>query len=135
MSNDTHRVTAGSVHLREDGIVHFVCAEAADLDAENTRELFAMYRTLGGDVPLKILSDIRGMRSSTPESRALATTEEATSLHAAAAVIVGSKLTRMMGNLFMRLNRPAYPTRLFDDADSAVAWLHSLPGHERSEAG
>jgi len=123
-----------SVRLRDDGVVHVVIRQGADLDAEATRELFAAYRTVGGSGALMILSDIRGMRSSTPESRALATTDEATALHRAAAVIVGSRLTRMMGNLFMRLNRPAYPTRLFNDEESAVAWLLSM-GRVDAEAG
>ena len=84
------------MRLRDDGIVHVVIREGADLDAENTRELFATYRAVAGEGQLLILSDIRGMRSSTSESRALATTDEATALHEAAAVLVGSRLTRMM---------------------------------------
>jgi len=128
-------VQAGSVRLRGDGIVHFVCRDGAELNEENTLELFATYRQVGGDAPLLVLSDIRGLRSSTPESRALATTPEATALHQAVAVIVGSSITRMMGNLFMRLNRPAYPTRLFNDADAAVEWLLELADTGRAEAG
>ncbi len=112
-----------------------VIRDGADLDEENTRELFAAYRSVGGEGPLMILSDIRRMRSSTPESRALATTAEATALHRGAAVIVGSTLTRMMGNLFMRLNRPAYPTRLFTEEEAAVDWLHSLVPAGVSRAG
>jgi hypothetical protein len=124
LASAIHEVRAGTVQLRDDGVVHFVCREGADLDAQNTLEMFATYRAVAGDGPILVLSDIRGMRSSTSESRALATTDEATALHGAAAVIVGSKLTRMMGNLFLRLNRPAYPTRLFDDLASGLAWLH-----------
>jgi hypothetical protein len=120
------QVEVGSVRLCDDGVVHFVSREGAALDADATLELFAAYRELAGDGPLLVLSDIRGVRSSTAESRALATTPEATALHMGAAVIVGSRVTRMMGNLFMRLNRPAYPTRLFIDEDTARAWLHSL---------
>lgn len=134
MSDLVHEVSAGTVRLRDDGIVHFVCREGVQLDADNTRELFAAYRQIGGSGRLRVLSDIRGLRSSTAESRALATTEEATSLHAGAAVVIGSSLTRMMGNLFMRMNKPAYPTRLFNDVDTAVAWLETLRDHQRSEA-
>lgn len=124
----------GVVQRRDDGIVHFVCAAGAQLDEANTRELFSCYREVAGEGRLLVLSDIRGMRSSTSGSRALATTPEATQLHAAAAVIVGNGITRMMGNLFIGMNRPAYPTRLFTDLDSAVAWLHACSEPERSKA-
>lgn len=134
MGEALHPVSVGSVQRRADGIVHFVCAAGAQLNADNTRELFAAYREVGGEGRLLVLSDIRGLRSSTSESRALATTPEATSLHAAAAVIVGSSLTRMMGNLFMRMNKPAYPTRLFSDVAPAVAWLEGWRELERAEA-
>ena len=124
----------GVVQRRDDGIVHFVCAAGAQLDETNTRELFSCYREVAGEGRLLVLSDIRGLRSSTSGSRALATTPEATQLHAAAAVIVGNGITRMMGNLFIGMNRPAYPTRLFTDLDSAVAWLHACSEPERSKA-
>lgn len=134
VDNSSRQVSAGVVQRRDDGIVHFVCADGAQLDETNTRELFSVYREVGGEGRLLVLSDIRGLRSSTPGSRALATTPEATSLHAAAAVIVGGALTRMMGNLFIGMNRPAYPTRLFTDLDSAVAWLHACSELEQPRA-
>ncbi len=94
MGNAVTETSVGTVQLRDDGIVHFVCADGAQLDADNTTELFTTYREVGGGGRHLVLSDIRGLRSSTPESRALATTPEATALHEAAGVIIGSKLTR-----------------------------------------
>ncbi len=134
MGYSPRQVSVGVVQRRDDGIVHFVCAAGAQLDETNTRELFSCYREVAGEGRLLVLSDIRGLRSSTSGSRALATTPEATQLHAAAAVIVGNGITRMMRNLFIGMNRPAYPTRLFTDLDSAVAWLHACSEPERSKA-
>ncbi len=134
MGDSPRQVSVGVVQRRDDGIVHFVCAAGAQLDETNTRELFSCYREVAGEGRLLVLSDIRGLRSSTSGSRALATTPEATQLHAAAAVIVGNGITRMMRNLFIGMNRPAYPTRLFTDLDSAVAWLHACSEPERSKA-
>ncbi len=127
-------IECASVRLRDDGVVHVVIRDGAVLDGDSTRELFATYRELGGEGRLLILSDVRSMAGSTPESRALASSDDATQLMAAAAVIVGSRMTRMMVNLFMRLSRPAYPTRLFNDEANAVEWLHSVPGSDLSQA-
>ncbi len=49
-------------------------------------------------------------------------------LVSAVALIVGTPLSRMMGNFFLTLSKPSAPTRLFDDEASAVAWLLEFVG-------
>jgi len=44
---------------------------------------------------------------------------------AAVAILTQSKLARMLGNLFMQLERSPYPNRLFDDEAAAIAWLRN----------
>ncbi|NYI41467.1 hypothetical protein BKA03_001586 [Demequina lutea] len=44
----------------------------------------------------------------------------------AVAVIVGTPLSRMVGNFFVNVSQPVTPTRLFDDEASAVAWLQGF---------
>jgi hypothetical protein len=39
------------------------------------------------------------------------------------AVLVGNPMSRIIGNFFLRVTRPAYPTRLFTDEASARRWL------------
>ncbi len=46
----------------------------------------------------------------------------------AVAVIVGTPLSRMMGNLFIHVSRPRMPLRLFEDEASALAWLQEFLG-------
>ena len=49
-------------------------------------------------------------------------------LQSAVALIVGTPLTRMMANFFLSVNKPPYPTRMFDDEASALAWLQGFVG-------
>lgn len=44
-------------------------------------------------------------------------------VHRAVALVVGSPLSRAIGNFFLGLNKPAMPMRLFTDEDEAVGWL------------
>jgi hypothetical protein len=44
-------------------------------------------------------------------------------LQSAVALIVGTPLTRMMANFFLSVNKPIFPTRLFDNEASAVVRL------------
>lgn len=77
--------------------------------------------TQGKRVPR--LSDIRNIKSMTREARVYSAGEEPTRLTTALGVITHSPLSKMIGNLFMGLNKPTYPTRLFTDESQAIAWL------------
>jgi hypothetical protein len=46
----------------------------------------------------------------------------------AVALIVDTPLSRVLGNFFLAVNKPLYPTRLFDNEASALAWLQELVG-------
>ncbi len=64
------------------------------------------------------------MRDTGPQDRR--TRAEWTSrsgLQSAVALIVGTPLSRMLGNLLLNVNKPKFPVRLFDKEASAVAWL------------
>jgi hypothetical protein len=43
----------------------------------------------------------------------------------AVALIVGTPLSRAMGNFFLAVSRPMAPTKLFDDEDEAAVWLRT----------
>ena len=47
-------------------------------------------------------------------------------LVSAVALIVGTPLSRIMGNFFLSVNKPPYPVRLFDDEASGLAWLQAI---------
>lgn len=38
-------------------------------------------------------------------------------------IVATNPVGRMVGNFFIRLTRPPYPTRLFSGRDEAAAWL------------
>lgn len=47
--------------------------------------------------------------------------------HVAALALYSNKLHEtIMGNLFLKINRPRVPTRFFDNRDKALAWLKSF---------
>jgi hypothetical protein len=45
------------------------------------------------------------------------------------ALLVGSPVTRVIGNFFIGLNKPRWPVRLFRSESDALAWLG---GHQPS---
>jgi hypothetical protein len=41
-------------------------------------------------------------------------------------MLVSSPMQRMVGNIFFKINRPPYPTRLFSQQTDALQWLREL---------
>jgi hypothetical protein len=75
-----------------------------------------------------LLIDLRGVRSSQREARTHFARSGAAALVVACALLAESPLDRIIGNFFMRLGRPPYPTRLFGSAQDALEWLTGFAG-------
>lgn len=53
-------------------------------------------------------------------------------ISAAAALVIGSPVSHIIGNFFLGLNRPNCPTRLFDDEVLALAWLEQFKATDKA---
>ncbi len=112
--------------LRPDGIVQVVwISRTTALLEDATATLEAMAQLTGGRrSPLLV-----DMRDTGPQDRATrAEWISRSDLQSAVALIVGTPLSRMLGNLLLRANKPPFPVRLFDNEASAVAWLQAYVG-------
>ena len=112
--------------LRPDGIVQLVWAPGAAMGLDDALAATdAMTQLTGGRrTPLLVDAHDAG-----PQDRP-ARTEFArrSDLASAVALLVGTPLSRIMGNFFLSVSRPMAPTRLFDDEASALAWLRGFVG-------
>lgn len=60
------------------------------------------------------------------DARRAGASEEYTE-HVAALALYSHKLhEKIIGNLFLKVNKPLVPTKFFDDRDLAIAWLKTL---------
>jgi len=93
------------------------------VDLETVRSVLAKATEFGGTPhPTLVLFD--GVQSITREARHfLATSAENRALCSRVAMLVGSPVSRVMGNIFLGLNRTSFPIRLFETESSARAWL------------
>jgi hypothetical protein len=60
------------------------------------------------------------------QARAMFASEEYMRLSSQTALVVGSPVSRVIGNFFVGLNRPTYPVKIFDDAKLAAKWLQGF---------
>lgn len=72
-----------------------------------------------------LLVDMKGIKSTTKEARTYMATMGAT-LVKAGALITGSAINRTIGNLFLKIDRPPVPLRLFTSEEKARIWLRQF---------
>lgn len=108
---------------KQDGILYGLAGDGVTATADDAREQFEHQRTMLVGHPLPFLMDIRKARGISRDARSMFASAEAAQLFAATALLVGSPLSRALGNFFLGLNKPQMPTRLFTDEVEALAWL------------
>lgn len=66
------------------------------------------------------LSDISLLKSTKREARDYLAKN---AIAAGAAILTNSPISKMVGNLFLKFNKPEFPTKLFTDREKALAWI------------
>lgn len=94
-----------------------------EMALDDARQNVAAIYEIGGRTRNRVLVDMRGVRSQTREARQYFAGAEAERATLAVALLVGSPLSRVLANFFLRLMPQRWPTALFTDEASAVAWL------------
>ena len=121
--SDEMRLASSVVRLTEEGVLVEKVTRGARLSAEDAVASLAAYAKLAGDARRPLLVDARGVHSIDRAARRLLSGPRAAEVCSAVALVVGSPLSRVVGNFFVGLNRPRFPVRLFDDEQRARAWL------------
>jgi hypothetical protein len=114
------------VWLDDDGIVHVKWSPQAKIGIEEARQLIRAISALSGGTARPIFVDMSEITAIDREARLYFAGEETAMVESAAALLIGSPLTRAIGNFFMGLNKPLIPTRLFTSEAEALAWLKGL---------
>jgi hypothetical protein len=109
--------------LEENGVVRKVTTPDAEYKLADAQEELDAIRQIGGGRRCPLLADIRYIKSIDQEARAFYGSPEGGKVVSAVALLVGSPLSRMIGNFFLRLQRPSVPIKLFTSDAAAMEWL------------
>ncbi len=74
----------------------------------------------------RALIDMREMKSISREARDYYASERTCSIQRATALLVESRVSKVMANFFMGLNKPITPARMFTEPEAAVQWLRDF---------
>lgn len=99
----------------------------ADFNLEVTKELVAIRKEVQKGKKFPVLMDTRLMFQVDKESSQYGARKDVSELSTAMAILAGASLaTKLIGNFFIRFNKPFVPTRIFKSEKKAIEWLDSF---------
>jgi hypothetical protein len=111
---------------RPDGIVQMTWVARVAIGLEDATAAISAMNELTGARRRPFLVDLHDSGQPSRLARIEFTSRD--DLVSAVALIVGTPFSRITGNFFLRVSRPQYPVRLFDEEASALARLRSFVG-------
>jgi hypothetical protein len=116
-------VRVAKLWLGEDGIVRIIHVPGAEVTLEDVKETMAAYLKIYKGKKRPLFVDTKTMKSLAREARKYYAGDEAANVASAAAIIVGTPVSRVLGNFYLGLSNPHLPSRLFSSEDEALKWL------------
>jgi hypothetical protein len=111
------------LRLGDDGIVRIIWVPGAEVTLEDAKETMAAYLKLNKGKRLPLFVDTKTMKSLSRDARKYYAGEEAAKVASAVAIIVGTPVSRVLGNFYLGLSNPHLPSRLFTSESEALEWL------------
>lgn len=97
--------------------------EGIELLLEDVMDMHKAFLELSQGKKYAVLMDATKYFSPSDKARAKIASKQFTNIRYATAFVVASLANRLIGNLFIRFNKPATPTRIFNNETSALEWL------------
>jgi len=118
---DALMAPSGPVWLNEDGIV-ITIGKLESQDTETARENMVYTKKVTGGKPRPLLVDMTKVRSMSKGAREEYVQQGGATI-TAVALLTRSGVSNMIANIFISLNKPQVPVKLFTDPDKAKEWL------------
>ena len=104
------------------GFIHAVMRPGCEMELADAEQNVAMIFALAGKAS-PVLVDMRGVRSQSRAARQYFEGPEAQQATARVALLIGSPVSRVLANFFIRVSSQKIPTKLFTDETAAIGWL------------
>ena len=123
----TRELKKAIVFLRSDGIVQINIKENVDeLSLDDFIEIVEAIGIVGGGIKRPILSVANGYINVEKEARGFSAGEAGTIYTIADAFVLNSFALKLIGNFYLKIDKPIVPTKMFTNTDYAVQWLKTF---------
>lgn len=115
-----------TISLRSDGIVHIVFLDLVTIGYKESKEINDIIGEFGGGRRMPVLMESALNTNFEREAREFSAGPEGQRFTLADAFVARSTAQSIFVNFYLKINRPANPSKCFADSESAVAWLLSF---------
>jgi hypothetical protein len=119
---------------KEDDIIMGIFKSDIVLDLEGAKETVKLRKTLTPDKDHLLLVDIRNIKNATRQAREYMGSKEAGEGIRKTAIMIDANFSVILGNIFLKFNKPEVPTRLFTEKAAAIRWLKDSESDKSSFA-
>ena len=106
-------------------IIENIIKAGVVLEVEDVRKIKEINLKIAGNKNYALLVDPQEGSSITDEARALLASAELAPFNLAKAIVTHTLKQKILGNLYLQVNKPHVKTRMFTDREKALKWLHS----------
>ncbi len=119
-------LTHSTVTLRKDGVLQIDVNDNVDVGIDECVELTNAYQILIGDSKVPLLHIVGNYVTMDKDAREYSASEIGLKFSIAEAFVINSLPQKMLANFYMRVNKPAVPTKFFDSIEKAEEWLKNF---------
>jgi hypothetical protein len=123
VQGDVIETRTAKIWMGEDGVLRGSLRAGADEQLEDAAANVEAAASLAGDRKVPVLIDLRHVHFISQDARRFYAGKRPAKYSLALALVIGSPLSKLMGNFFLWLNKPPFPTKLFTSEQDAIDWL------------
>ena len=123
---DKIKTTTGSISIQEEGIMRYQIDQTDEITLQNVKEYLEAVRNLGGGKSFCNLIVMQEFIQVGDDARSYAAGEESNMYTIADAFVINSIALKIVGNFYIRYNKPVRPTRIFNNEEDALIWLRTF---------
>lgn len=115
-----------SISLREDGLIQIDINAEAEVTLEEVIEGTDYIMSVVEDRKFPVLFIAKEFSVPSSESRDYLAKKESLPYSLADAYVICSFPQKLIGNFYLKVNKPGRPTKIFTDKDEAIKWLKTF---------
>ncbi len=112
-----------SIFMRRNTIIQLKFEQGFHSDIEDAKNMVRTITKVKGDGKCLLLVIYAEDNTFTKENREYIASDEVSAIIKADGLVIKGLALRIIGNGYLKINKPKRPTRLFNTKDDAVAWL------------
>jgi hypothetical protein len=117
---------AFTVQLRSDGIIHSHTSSGIDFNIESLKEFNLVMAKMVNYRMTPLLLTLDEFAIPPVETRTFWAKKDSCTYASAEAYISGNIGHTIIGNFYLKFNKPGRPTKIFKDEEDAVMWLKTF---------